>query len=389
MSKRKKTASAPGRGRKQKSKTKGNAKHLLQSPPPDKLATRIRALFKATKTLAKRTVENTVEIGRLLSEAKDRAGHGNWLPWLEREFGWKERSARNFIQVYEASQSANFADLSLPVSAIYLLTAPSTPESVRKEIIERAEAGEKLSFAEVKETINEAKAEDEPEPEPEVEDEAAQRAEIGRREHRARMVEPPKPLPLTTDMSVSAVDVALRDRDRRVRCIATRLLDLALYSPADESEIVGVCEYLRSQGEPDESGETAASLKARRGAALAIRVKDLLDAQAIAAERVVEDEREKSKPGKGPKRTLKWVGQEYALTGDGEGYVNWEGESGGFLVGHGKLDAGSAKEHRLIGEAATIDEAKALAERDFAGKSGTQSGHGSPRIGASATQSTT
>jgi hypothetical protein len=33
-----------------------------------------------------------LHIGKRLTDAKVRCGHGNWLPWLEREFGWKERA---------------------------------------------------------------------------------------------------------------------------------------------------------------------------------------------------------------------------------------------------------------------------------------------------------
>jgi hypothetical protein len=80
-------------------------------------------------------------------------------------------------------------------------------------------------------------------------------------------------------------------------------------------------------------------------------------------------QRGKPKPGKGPTRKLKWVGHEYALTRPNEGYVNWKNETGpGSVVGHGKLDAKSVKEQRLIGEAATFDEVKALVERDHAGE---------------------
>jgi Protein of unknown function (DUF3102) len=51
------------------------------------------------RRLHKRAVGDIIEIGRHLIEAKKLAGHGHWLPWLEREFGWKEQSARNFMNV--------------------------------------------------------------------------------------------------------------------------------------------------------------------------------------------------------------------------------------------------------------------------------------------------
>jgi hypothetical protein len=71
--------------------------------------------------------------------------HGNWLPWLEREFGWAERTAQNFIGVYEAQQnfkSAKFADFNLPVSALYLITAEKTPAEARERVLDLAANGE-------------------------------------------------------------------------------------------------------------------------------------------------------------------------------------------------------------------------------------------------------
>jgi hypothetical protein len=52
-----------------------------------------------------------------------------WLPWLDREFGWDERTALNFMRVHQlVGKNEKFSDLSLPVSGLYLLAAPSTPE---------------------------------------------------------------------------------------------------------------------------------------------------------------------------------------------------------------------------------------------------------------------
>jgi hypothetical protein len=50
-----------------------------------------------------------------------------------------------------------FPICSLPVSGFYLLAAPTTPEGTRTDILNRATAGERLSFAEIKETIDQAR----------------------------------------------------------------------------------------------------------------------------------------------------------------------------------------------------------------------------------------
>jgi hypothetical protein len=116
----------------------------------------------AIRRLGKRVVADVIEIGRLLTECKRICGHGNWLPWLDREFGWTDDTALNFMRVYELSKSRNFRDLSLPLSALYLLAAPSTPQEARDEIIERAQAGETIPVAEAKRIIEHSKDQQQP-----------------------------------------------------------------------------------------------------------------------------------------------------------------------------------------------------------------------------------
>jgi hypothetical protein len=111
----------------------------------------------AIRQLGKRVVADVVEIGRRFSECKRICGHGNWLPWLNREFGWEETTAQRFMRVHALAQSKSGNLPDLPVSAIYLLAAPSTPEAARTEIIERAKTGAPVSVAEVKQTIDAAK----------------------------------------------------------------------------------------------------------------------------------------------------------------------------------------------------------------------------------------
>jgi Protein of unknown function (DUF3102) len=113
----------------------------------------------AIRALRSRIVSDVAEIGRRLIEVKKIVGHGNWLPWLDREFGWTDHTALNFMRVHEfvvgLSNSKTVSDLvlTLPVSSVYLLAAPSTPPEAQDEIIERAKAGETLPVAEVKQVI--------------------------------------------------------------------------------------------------------------------------------------------------------------------------------------------------------------------------------------------
>jgi hypothetical protein len=127
----------------------------------------------AIRTLGKRVVEDIVEIGRHLSEARKLFGArgDGWEDWLHSEFGWSGATALNFIRVYDLSKmyplmdakqqhrsAKSFGRLPIPISALYLLANPSTPPAVRTELLTRAESGERLSHQEVAVAINQAKA---------------------------------------------------------------------------------------------------------------------------------------------------------------------------------------------------------------------------------------
>jgi len=104
------------------------------------------------RRLGKQTVENIIEIGRRLTLCKKEISHGDWSGWLKQEFNWSEQQARWFMHVFELAESKSnkLLNLNLPVSSLYLLAAPSTPEVARSEIIERAKNGAPVSVDEVK-----------------------------------------------------------------------------------------------------------------------------------------------------------------------------------------------------------------------------------------------
>lgn len=89
-----------------------------------------------------------VEIGRELIEAKRDIPHGQWLPWLETEFGWALRTAQNYMQAAEAfkyATVAHFSDLTIDATALYALAAPDVPQAARDAAVEQAEAGEHIT----------------------------------------------------------------------------------------------------------------------------------------------------------------------------------------------------------------------------------------------------
>jgi len=147
------------RGKKKKSKPAATA------AVEDLLRENAAAIHTICDGIRKLSTDGAIEIGRLLSVVQKKVSHGDWLRWLKEEFDWSDRSARNFINVYELLQTTkleNFSNLSIPRSALYLLAAPRTPGKVRDAVLAQAEAGAKISVAEVGKAIAASSADNQP-----------------------------------------------------------------------------------------------------------------------------------------------------------------------------------------------------------------------------------
>jgi septal ring factor EnvC (AmiA/AmiB activator) len=105
-----------------------------------------------------RTAADIIEIGRDLIAVKKALGHGNFLRWIEAEFGMHENSARNFMRVADRfGESTTIVDLQPTV--LYALAAPSTPDEIVEEVTERAASGETFTAADIKAMKEEFSAE--------------------------------------------------------------------------------------------------------------------------------------------------------------------------------------------------------------------------------------
>lgn len=93
--------------------------------------------------------ESIIEVGRELIEQKKALGHGNFLPWIETEFAMSAETARKYMRVTTELGSKFQPSWNLPVSALYALSAPSTPEPARAEVLDRAANGEKVTAKEI------------------------------------------------------------------------------------------------------------------------------------------------------------------------------------------------------------------------------------------------
>jgi hypothetical protein len=88
-----------------------------------------------------------------------RRDEGGFQGWVERRLGYSRSHAYRVLDVARLMQCIPGWDTfgTLPLTAIYQIAAPSTPEAVRAEILGRVKAGESLSCTAIDETIAKAK----------------------------------------------------------------------------------------------------------------------------------------------------------------------------------------------------------------------------------------
>jgi hypothetical protein len=124
-----------------------------------KIAEQARSSAERIRDKVKRTIEDIIEVGKDLLAVRDALPHGQFGPWLAAEFGWTERTARNFMAVAEhfGPKTEIISDLTIQPTAAYLLAAPSAPDEALEAAIERAEAGEQITTAVAKEILAETR----------------------------------------------------------------------------------------------------------------------------------------------------------------------------------------------------------------------------------------
>jgi len=71
--------------------------------PRAKTNTRLPQITKAIKVLEKKSIQNVVEIGKLLCEASEECEHGEYLAWIKLEFGWSHGTSLNYRAMFMCS----------------------------------------------------------------------------------------------------------------------------------------------------------------------------------------------------------------------------------------------------------------------------------------------
>ena len=92
----------------------------------------------------RRGAEDVIQVGRLLTSAKKEVGHGEFLPWLEKEFSLSEKSAQRYMAAHKFMttvaapllKSDKLADLRVRPSALYELTEMHSRAAVTQADIE-------------------------------------------------------------------------------------------------------------------------------------------------------------------------------------------------------------------------------------------------------------
>jgi len=121
-------------------------------------AAKLREVAESIRNHGRRIGRSIIAVGELLLAVKQGLPHGGFGAWLQAEFAWNERTAQRYMQAAEAFGSKTDTVSELPPTTIYQLSASSTPEQIRREVVRRLEQGERLSGDEIKSMVRRAKA---------------------------------------------------------------------------------------------------------------------------------------------------------------------------------------------------------------------------------------
>lgn len=111
-------------------------------------------------------VVKVLEAGARLAEMKSILPHGEYLPWVQQACGLRPRHAQQLIKATEWANAHHDAHLDqvTDVNTLFLLSADTTTEDVRQWFMERVEAGDVPTRAEVRERKRQASAPRQPRP---------------------------------------------------------------------------------------------------------------------------------------------------------------------------------------------------------------------------------
>lgn len=120
-----------------------------QALAPLALEERLAAIAARVKCRIEHSVEEVIAIGLDLNQAKVLLTHGEFRSWLRAEFDMSYPTANRMMRAAECVSDKVLTVRTLSKKALYLLTAPHTPESVRHIVLQRLASGEKMSWQQI------------------------------------------------------------------------------------------------------------------------------------------------------------------------------------------------------------------------------------------------
>ena len=92
----------------------------------------ITELHNRLQGLLRTSIETAMEIGRLLTDQKTELKHGAWLPWVEENLPFDERTAQRYMALSEhrdeITKNDSVSDLTSAYRYVKVLDKPDSPE---------------------------------------------------------------------------------------------------------------------------------------------------------------------------------------------------------------------------------------------------------------------
>lgn len=124
---------------------------------PADVAENARATADRIRRQWSRVEETCLQIGQDLLAVRERLEHGQFVGWLKAEFPQSVKTAYRFMDQAERLGARFVTVTNLPPSTRYRLAAGSTPSELRNAVLDRLEAGDPLTPADIDGMIADAK----------------------------------------------------------------------------------------------------------------------------------------------------------------------------------------------------------------------------------------
>lgn len=133
---------------------------FMQSKAPvttDDLVDDLTTIAERIRRRIRQTTLDIIAIGQDLRLVKAQLDHGDFITWIEKEFGMTIRTAQRWMQAAKFAEGKNDIVSHLPQQTILLLAAPSTPNFIKKKVIADLEAGHPVDHRAIKDEVTQTK----------------------------------------------------------------------------------------------------------------------------------------------------------------------------------------------------------------------------------------